>query len=52
MSVVHFRNWYIASVTAVRRHVRSWVQTGSDRHMAKVTRLTQHGHRLRVTAVS
>src|ERR1700693_6641589 len=25
------RSWHIASVIAARRHVRSWVQTGSDR---------------------
>ena len=33
--------WHIASVIAARRHVRSWVSTGSDRLVAKVTRLTQ-----------
>ena len=28
----------------MQRHVRSWGKTGSNRHTAKVTRLTQSGH--------
>jgi putative ABC transport system substrate-binding protein len=35
--------WHLASVIAVQRHVRSWVQTGSDGHSAKVSRLTRSG---------
>jgi hypothetical protein len=33
--------WHTASVIAAQRHARSWVQTGSDRCTAKVTRMTQ-----------
>ena len=35
-----------ASVIAVQRHVRSWVQTGSDRHTATVPRLTDAVERM------
>jgi len=47
----HFRLWrHLASVIAVQGRVRSWVQPGSDRHIANVTRLTRNGltvvHRL------
>jgi hypothetical protein len=38
------RLWHIASVIAVQRHVRSRVQTGSERHAANVTRLPHSGH--------
>ena len=31
--------WHITSVIAVQRHVRSWANTGSDQHSAKVSRL-------------
>src|ERR1700687_5242935 len=41
--------WHLASVIAVQRHVRSWMQNRSDRHIAKVTRLTQRAF-LRRTA--
>ena len=41
LGAVH--TWHLASVVAVQRKVRSWVNTGSDRHAAKVTRLTQSG---------
>jgi hypothetical protein len=43
-SVIDVAFWHIASVIAVQRHVRSWVQTGSDRHIAKMTRLTHVRH--------
>ena len=33
--------WHLASVIAVQRHVRIWVNTGSDRHPAKVSQLTR-----------
>lgn len=41
---VDFRRWPIVSVIALQRQVRSWGRTGSDRHIAKVTRLTRSGH--------
>jgi len=41
---IDFRCWHIASVIAAQRHVRSWVQTGSDQHDAEVTRLTHQRH--------
>ena len=41
------RFWHLASNITAQKHVRSWVQTGSDRHPAKVSRLTRFGHRVR-----
>jgi hypothetical protein len=38
MRSADFRCWHITSVGAVQRHVRSWGQTGSNRHTAKTTR--------------
>jgi hypothetical protein len=46
-SRLQVRNWHIGSVVAVQRHVRGWGQTGSNQHIAKVTRLTHVRHRPR-----
>jgi hypothetical protein len=39
-----FRIWYITSLSAVQRYVRSWGQTRSGRPAAKTALLTQPRH--------
>jgi hypothetical protein len=43
LGAVH--TWHIASVIAARRHIWSWVQTGSARLTAQGSSLTHNWHR-------